>query len=258
MARAHARSIDAARVARARGASARPRARRGDAANRGRTRSTSRAARARGTRDARDADDRRATRDAFDDVDGAREGAARRPARTFGRAMAAACAALVVASGVARATEDVESVARGDGALERAQSGAVVERVSTARDEGAPEVVIATDETAQNAEATKSESKSAATNGASVESKPKSDKPDRRGRMKQLQDLRVELAERELELESAENELQNRDQTVQVLQQELELKTKLYELMKTERDKAIEESKLASGLCAQAQIGGGF
>ena len=50
----------------------------------------------------------------------------------------------------------------------------------------------------------------------------------------------------------------NRDQTVQVLQQELELKTKLYELMKTERDKAIEESKLASGLCAQAQIGGGF
>ena len=122
----------------------------------------------------------------------------------------------------------------------------------------APGVVAANGETAPNAEATKSESKSATTNAETAESKPKSEKPDRRGRMKQLVDLREELAERELELESKENELLNRDQTVQVLQQELELKTKLYELMKTERDKAIEESKLASGLCAQAQIGGGF
>ena len=80
-------------------------------------------------------------------------------------------------------------------------------------------------------------------------------KTDRRGRMRELQDLRSELEIKELELESKENELQKSDQTVQVLQQELELKTKLYELMKTERDKAIEESKLASGLCAQV---GGF
>ena len=80
-------------------------------------------------------------------------------------------------------------------------------------------------------------------------------KTDRRGRMRELQDLRSELEIKELELEGTENELQKSDQTVQVLQQELELKTKLYELMKTERDKAIEESKLASGLCAQV---GGF
>lgn len=102
----------------------------------------------------------------------------------------------------------------------------------------------------------------AATSAPSVAPSPKEEqkaeegkKTDRRGRMRELQDLRSELEIKELELEGTENELQKSDQTVQVLQQELELKTKLYELMKTERDKAIEESKLASGLCAQV---GGF
>ena len=102
----------------------------------------------------------------------------------------------------------------------------------------------------------------AATAAPSVAPPPKEEqkaeegkKTDRRGRMRELQDLRSELEIKELELEGTENELQKSDQTVQVLQQELELKTKLYELMKTERDKAIEESKLASGLCAQV---GGF
>ena len=102
----------------------------------------------------------------------------------------------------------------------------------------------------------------AATAAPSVAPSPKEEqkaeegkKTDRRGRMRELQDLRSELEIKELELEGTANELQKSDQTVQVLQQELELKTKLYELMKTERDKAIEESKLASGLCAQV---GGF
>lgn len=257
MARAHVGSRDAARVAAVCVASTRRRARIGDATNRRRARSTPRDAR--GARGTRATDGRRATGVALDDGDAAREGAARRAAGTLGRAAAAACAALVVASGGgASAADDVESVARGDATIERAQSGEIVGEASTAAEMSAPGVVMANGETAPNAEATKSESKSATTNAETAESKPKSEKPDRRGRMKQLVDLREELAERELELESKENELLNRDQTVQVLQQELELKTKLYELMKTERDKAIEESKLASGLCAQAQIGGGF
>jgi len=82
-------------------------------------------------------------------------------------------------------------------------------------------------------------------------------KPDRRGKMKQLQDLRSELEIKELELQAAANDLQKSDQTVQVLQQELELKNKLLDLMRKERDKAIEEAQLASGLCAQVG-GGGF
>ena len=124
-----------------------------------------------------------------------------------------------------------------------------VDGVDDAR--GAPVVEEATTTTA-----------AAATAAPSVAPPPKEEqkaeegkKTDRRGRMRELQDLRSELEIKELELEGTENELQKSDQTVQVLQQELELKTKLYELMKTERDKAIEESKLASGLCAQV---GGF
>lgn len=81
-------------------------------------------------------------------------------------------------------------------------------------------------------------------------------KSDRgKGRLKELQGLREELLAKEYELQSKANELQKSDQTVQVLQQELELKNKLYELVKSERDRAIEEAKLASGLCAQV---GGF
>jgi hypothetical protein len=82
-------------------------------------------------------------------------------------------------------------------------------------------------------------------------------KPDRRGKMKQLQELRSELEIKELELQAAANDLQKSDQTVQVLQQELELKNKLLDLMRKDRDKAIEEAQLASGLCAQVG-GGGF
>jgi len=140
------------------------------------------------------------------------------------------------------------------GGVERALADdAVVVKVSEdAR--GAP-VVVVVEEEATTATATAP--------SVSVDARPPKEeqkaedgkKTDRRGRMRELQDLRSELEIKELELESKENELQKSDQTVQVLQQELELKTKLYELMKTERDKAIEESKLASGLCAQV---GGF
>ena len=80
-------------------------------------------------------------------------------------------------------------------------------------------------------------------------------KVDRRGKMRQLQDLQQELQIKQLELEGASNELLKSEQTVQVLQQELELSRKLYDIVKTERDKAIEEARLASGLCAQV---GGF
>lgn len=80
-------------------------------------------------------------------------------------------------------------------------------------------------------------------------------KLDRRGKMRQLQDLQQELQIKQLELEGASSELLKSEQTVQVLQQELELSRKLSEILKTERDKAIEEARLASGLCAQV---GGF
>lgn len=102
-------------------------------------------------------------------------------------------------------------------------------------------------------EASSSSSQASSSQASSrLESEKKS---DRKGRLKELQGLREELLEMEFELQNSASELQKSDQTVQVLQQELEVKNKLYELVKSERDRAIEEAKLASGLCAQV---GGF
>ena len=140
-------------------------------------------------------------------------------------------AASAVASAVA--DDDERRAAALDGAESRTAPSVVVDGTA-----GTTTAAVAGDESGKDGEKDKS-------------------KPDRRGKMKQLQELRSELEIKELELQAAANDLQKSDQTVQVLQQELELKNKLLDLMRKERDKAIEEAQLASGLCAQVG-GGGF
>lgn len=76
-----------------------------------------------------------------------------------------------------------------------------------------------------------------------------------RGRLKELESLKTELAEKEIGVQEKEIEMLKRDQTLAVLQEELELAKKLNSLLKKDRDRAIEEAKLSIGLCAQA---GGF
>ena len=87
------------------------------------------------------------------------------------------------------------------------------------------------------------------------EEKPKSKQEKSAGRLKELNDLRLELDLKELEVREKTQELLRQEQTTAVLQEELELAKRLNGILKSELDRAQEEAKLSMGLCAQA---GGF
>ncbi|KAL6753302.1 hypothetical protein V8C86DRAFT_3140054 [Haematococcus lacustris] len=70
-----------------------------------------------------------------------------------------------------------------------------------------------------------------------------------KGRIRELTEIRAELAEKELILLEKEQELLERDQTLTVLKEELELERKLRALLTKEKEKAEEEAALAMGLC---------
>lgn len=61
--------------------------------------------------------------------------------------------------------------------------------------------------------------------------------------------VRAALAEKELMLLQKEAELLDREQTLLVLTEELELERKLRALLSKEKDQAEEEAALAMGLC---------
>lgn len=81
------------------------------------------------------------------------------------------------------------------------------------------------------------------------EERKKAAKPTRRGRIRELQDIRSELAEKELVLLQKEQELLEKDQTLIVLREELEIEKKLRALLTKGREKAEEEAALAMGIC---------
>jgi len=70
-----------------------------------------------------------------------------------------------------------------------------------------------------------------------------------KGRIRELEEIRAELAEKELVLLEKEQELLDREQTVMVLREELEIERKLRTLLTKEKEKAEEEAALAMGLC---------
>jgi hypothetical protein len=74
--------------------------------------------------------------------------------------------------------------------------------------------------------------------------------------LKELNELRVELDLKELEVRQKTQELLRTEQTGAVLQEELELARRLNGILKSELERVTEESKLSIGLCAQ--IGGPF
>ena len=86
---------------------------------------------------------------------------------------------------------------------------------------------------------------------AGGEEKPKSKQEKSAGRLKELNDLRLELDLKELEVRQKSQELLRQEQTTAVLQEELELARRLNTILKSELDSAKEESKLSMGLCAQ-------
>ncbi|CAL5222500.1 g4874 [Coccomyxa viridis] len=76
----------------------------------------------------------------------------------------------------------------------------------------------------------------------------------KKGRIRELEEIRAELAEKELVLLGKEQELLERDQSVQVLREELDLERKLRTLLTKEKEKAEEEAALAMGLCTGGSI----
>lgn len=84
---------------------------------------------------------------------------------------------------------------------------------------------------------------------ADEDEEKKKAKPSRRGRIRELEDIRSELAEKELVLLQKEQELLDKDQTLMVLREELEIEKKLRALITKEREKAEEEAALAMGIC---------
>ena len=86
---------------------------------------------------------------------------------------------------------------------------------------------------------------------AGGEEKPKAKQEKSAGRLKELNDLRLELDLKELEVRQKSQELLRQEQTTAVLQEELELARRLNTILKSELDSAKEESKLSMGLCAQ-------
>lgn len=70
-----------------------------------------------------------------------------------------------------------------------------------------------------------------------------------RGKFVELEEIRAQLAEKQYILLEKEAELLQKDQTVMVLQEELDLERKLRALLTKEKEKAEEQAALAMGLC---------
>ena len=70
----------------------------------------------------------------------------------------------------------------------------------------------------------------------------------------ELESVRAELEEKELLLLSQSKELQQKEQTVLVLQERLEIERRLRELLIAEKEKALEEAALARGFCGVSRL----
>ncbi|PRW56412.1 eukaryotic initiation factor [Chlorella sorokiniana] len=75
-----------------------------------------------------------------------------------------------------------------------------------------------------------------------------------KGRIRELEELRAELAEKELVLLEKEQELLEKEQTLSILREELEIEKKLRTLLTKEKEKAEEEAALAMGLCTGSSM----
>ena len=80
-------------------------------------------------------------------------------------------------------------------------------------------------------------------------------KQSKAARLEELNELRLELDLKEIEVREKTQELVKQEQTSAIIQEELELARKLNAILQQELDRVKEETKLASGLCAQV---GGF
>lgn len=87
-----------------------------------------------------------------------------------------------------------------------------------------------------------------------IEDEKRTARKRKKGRLRELEEIRAELAEKELILLQKEQELLDKDQTLLVLKEELELERKLRALLTKEKERAEEEAALAMGLCTGGAI----
>jgi hypothetical protein len=73
----------------------------------------------------------------------------------------------------------------------------------------------------------------------------------RKSRLREIQELRDSLATKEFALMQKQQELEDKDRSMNVLTEQLALEKKLRDILIEEKDRAIEEAKLAAGLCSQ-------
>lgn len=76
----------------------------------------------------------------------------------------------------------------------------------------------------------------------------------KKGRLRELEQIRADLAAKEVELLEKESELLGLEQTVSVLREELELERKIRILLTKDKEKAEEQAALAMGLCGGAGL----
>ena len=63
--------------------------------------------------------------------------------------------------------------------------------------------------------------------------------------------MRSTLKEKEFALMQKQQELEEKEQTMIVMKEQLGLEKKIRDILIEEKEKAIEEAKLAAGLCSQ-------
>ena len=114
---------------------------------------------------------------------------------------------------------------------------------STNADVGAPPPVTSPPPTVPAT--TENATENATGNATETKKKPLS----RKSRIKELEDIKAQLAVKELELMSKENALLEKEQSISVLQAELEIERKLRDLIVKEKEEAEEEALLSKSLC---------
>lgn len=83
---------------------------------------------------------------------------------------------------------------------------------------------------------------------------PPTPKPKRQSRLRELEQARSDIYEKELELLRKEALLMEQEETLESLRQQLELERNLVSLLEKDKKKAEEIAALATGLCSGAAM----
>ena len=150
-------------------------------------------------------------------------------------------------------TDGIQSPPLGNGDVESKES--LMQRLETMPQEGV-EIVppINADRSAGGEGSSSPPQQQSASGGAGGIGVATETKPKKKPSFAEIEQIRAELAEKELLLLSQSKELQQKEQTLMVLQERLEIERRLRELLIAEKEKAMEEAALARGFCGISRL----